>query len=396
MKSSHRPSVTFIREAGPDQKIFRAKWVCLDPDRIMENGCVQVENGKITDIFKAGQTTRGARDMGPGVLMPFLVNGHVHLELSALKNKLPLGQGFGPWVKALVEKRQELGPAGLAPRALDEAKNLVHKGMGMVGEISTLGLTMEMIGLSGLGGVWFQEWLGNTPGDSLLEKGGRLFYSGAGHAPHTTDPGLLKKVKKATGNRGLPFSIHVAETRDERDFLQGRKGEWNRFLKNRGIETRHWPLGSKTPVRYLDHLGLLDPLTLCVHLIHADKKDMDILGQSGARVCICPRSNHNLHGRLPDVEAMLDKDLTIALGTDSLASCSSLSIFDEMAYIKKSFQRVDPKRILTMATLNGARALGLDHVAGTLDRGKESAFIYLNLEAGNESRLIEKVTSNEF
>ena len=79
----------------------------------------------------------------------------------------------------------------------------------------------------------------------------------------------------------------------------------------------------------MDALGLLDPGTLAVHLLRVNGPDLEILRKSGVRICICPRSNQNLHQHLPPLTEMLAHGLAPALGTDSLASCDSLNLFDE-------------------------------------------------------------------
>ncbi|WP_022669380.1 amidohydrolase family protein [Desulfospira joergensenii] len=390
-------SIAMIRETGAP-KIHRAKWILVDPDRVIENGQVETAGGKILKTGPAGQGSgrEPVTDHGSGVLMPVLVNTHLHLELSALKNRLPLGRGFQPWVRALLKEREALGPAGLAAGAAKAVREMESLGIGLVGEISTLGITRELLEKSLLGGVWFHEFLGTAPMESELENRERLSFSVAGHSPHTTAPDLLQDLKKAARDSGLPFSIHVAESEEEFRFIRGGAGEWKAFLESRGIDTRSWPLGSKSPVQYLDDLGLLDPWTLCVHLIRLETRDLDILARSGAHACICPRSNLNLHGRLPDIETMLAKNLAPALGTDSLASCDSLGIFDEMEFVKKHFPGTLPRDLLAMATINGARALGCEGFSGTLERGKQAAFIYVDLEARDKYELRERLTSNEF
>jgi len=388
--------------------VHRAGWVIITPWQVIENGCIEVENGLIKDVYRAfpgknrGQHTI---DHGPGVMMPCLVNAHLHLELSALKNALSFDKGFAAWVQQLLEKREAAGTAVLVSAAKKAAKQLVEKGVGYIGEISTLGLTRTIVQSLNLSGVWFQEFLGSDQPDTMIgktrvgktriEKNESLSFSLAGHAPHTTDPLLLQAAKNETIARNLPFSIHLAESDVESKFISGQKGQWGDFLMSRGIDTSSWPIGSKSPVQYLEDLGVLDSSTLAVHLLNIEPRDLDILVETQTQICLCPRSNLNLHKRLPDIGKMLEKKLAPALGSDSLASCDSLSIFDEMAFIRQKYPNIDPAQVLSMATINGARALGLLHRAGTLDKGKKSAFIYVDLNVRNKTDLIERVTTHE-
>lgn len=388
-----------------EKTIHRAGWVLINPFFIIENGCVEVENGWITDVYKASDRLnsspgkdmpgKNSIDHGPGVLMPPLVNAHLHLELSGLKDTLSFDRGFAAWVLELLEKREAAGETKLIHEAEKAARQLTLHGIGYIGEISTLGITRTIAQSEKLFGVWFQEFLGSARPEGKIENYDSLSFSMAGHGPHTTDPFLLQAVKKKTLAKKLPFSIHLAESNEESEFIAGQKGQWSQFLTSRGIDTSLWPIGSKSPVQYLDDLDVLDSLTLAVHLLNMDDQDMDILARTNTRVCICPRSNFNLHKKLPDVEKMLEKNLAPALGTDSLASCDSLSILDEMAFVRQKFPKIHPVHILSMATINGARALGLEHLSGSLDKGKKSEFIYADVNVCSKSDLLESLTVNE-
>ena len=193
----------------------------------------------------------------------------------------------------------------------------------------------------------------------------------------------------------MPFSIHVAESDDESKFIQERKGQWADFLTSRGIDWSSWEIGSKTPVTYVNDMELLDPLTIAVHLLTVNDKDLEILASSKTKVCVCPRSNQNLHGKLPDIEKMIKAGIKPALGTDSLASCDSLNIFDEMTFVKKQYPGLDPATIFSMGTITGARALGIERLTGTLSKGKRAQFLYRSVKAVNKKDLFQRIISNE-
>lgn len=390
----------FIKKviSGTENKreVHRAGWVIMDSAKAIQNAYLKIENGFIKEVCTG--TPKGIFiDHGPGVLIPPLVNAHLHLELSALKSRLPFDKGFQHWVRSLLELRQSLGTKALIREAKMAVSVLPASGTLYVGEVSTLGITKQILENSGLNGVFFQEYLGSDHDDKRdIKKNTPLSFSVAGHAPHTSSPKLLKALKIQSRSAGLPFSIHVAESEEESEFIFYKKGAWADFLTERGIDYERWDIGSKTPVAYLYHMGLLDSLTLAVHLLHVTKEDMDILARSQVKVCVCPRSNQNLHGRLPDIENMLKNGIRPALGTDSLASCDSLDIFDEMAFVAKHYSKLDPQTVFSMATLNGAEALGLENITGTLAKGKKADFIYLPVDVKNEKKLFERIISNEY
>lgn len=377
-----------------EKEIHRAGWIVVDASTIVENGCIEVENGIIIGVYK-GTPTGKIIDHGPGVLMPPLVNAHLHLELSALKNRLPFDKGFKYWVKTLLEKRDALTQETLVKEARKAALNLKESGNLYVGEISTLGITKTIMEDSGLSGIWFHEFLGMKRQAVHTRKQDPVSFSVAGHAPHTSSPELLSALKERSRSDNLPFSIHVAESEEESEFIRDKKGSWADFLTDRGIDWSTWDIGSKTPIAYMNDMGLLDPLTISVHVLNVNDKDMGILAQSKSKVCVCPRSNSNLHGRLPDIEKMIKYGIEPALGTDSLASCDSLNILDEMVFVKNHYPALDPEIIFSMATINGAMALGLERLTGTLSKGKKAWFLYRSEGAGNRKDLFQRILSNE-
>ncbi len=387
-------NITIIKPVEGRQ-VHRAGWVITDPSCVIENGYIEVENGVILDVHQ-GVPKEKCIDHGPGVLMPPLVNTHLHLELSALKNSLPFNRGFKAWVNTLLEKRAKLSQDELIKAADRSVNDLFNSGTLWIGDISTLGIAGPVLNGSVLYGISFHEFLGSDiPSTVFTQKRDSISSSLAGHAPHSSSPRLLKALKQQTIKSGLPFSIHVAESDDEQEFIHDKKGEWADFLTSRGIDWSSWDIGSKTPVEYVRQMGLLDRLTIVVHALNANDNDIDILKNSETKVCVCPRSNQNLHGKLPDIGKMIKKGLHPALGTDSLASCDSLSIFDEMAFVKKYYPGIAPEVIFSMATINGAKALSLEGLTGALLKGYKAPFLYKSLSTTNKKDLFNQIVSNE-
>ena len=376
--------------------IHRAGWVVVDPWTVYPNGYVRVEDGVIHTI---GQRTTPAistdsgqvRDHGDGVLFAALVNTHTHLELSALRGRMTTHKGFGFWVKDLIEKRALLDNATLLKAAESGIREILASGCGAVGEIASLGLTLGPMQKSGLAGVWFREYLGDRVSIPEYREThpGDLPVSLAGHAPHTTSPTVLTEIKRRTRRQNTPFSIHLAESDEEMSFLTTGQGSWKDFLQSRGIDSTSWGLPVESPVKYMQSLGILDDRTILVHVLHADQADLNVIHESGAHVCLCPRSNTTLHGRLPDIDGMIRTGIPLCLGTDSLASVNSLSLFDEMTFISKSFSNIAPERIFQMATSGGAAALGLDSRMGSLAPGKEARLAYCDIQAYRPSQIVE-------
>ncbi len=368
----------------------RAKWVLVGPERIIQDGYVTVRGGKILESGR-GNGSKGTRmeDHGPGVLMPALVNAHTHLDLTPLAGALSTGHGFMPWVEAVIKGKATLTDEEMAKGILEGRRLLLESGCILAGDHRSFRL-QDNTREKPLVHV-FHEYLGSDfprPGNGY----GIPFSSLAAHAPHTTAPVLIRHLKDQCNQRNQVLSMHVAESVEEWEFVTGTKGNWAEFLGNRGISFEGWGLPSPSPVRHLEKLGILDEHTLAVHLVEADRSDLEILKQKGVRVCLCPRSNRNLLARLADVKTILDMGMQPALGTDSLASVSSLDLFAEMRFLAREIPGIPPHEIIAMGTVNGARALHMEREWGTLDPGKQAAMLYVPVRTGNAGSLLETLT----
>jgi 5-methylthioadenosine/S-adenosylhomocysteine deaminase len=182
------------------------------------------------------------------------------------------------------------------------------------------------------------------------------------HSPYTCSPDTIRAAKKAARAHGVLFQIHTAETRVEQDLIK--EG------------------GGMSPVEYLDHLGVLDEDTLLVHAVWVDGADIATIAEKGARVSHNPESNMKLAAGVAPVTDMLKAGITVGLGTDGCASNNDLDLFQEMDTAAKlhKVHTLDPTvldadTVLRMATIEGARAIGLGGVTGSLEKGKAADLI---------------------
>lgn len=366
-----------------DRKTYRAKWLMTDPWTVLENGYVHTIGSRI-DAVGSGKPPGDTPviDMGSGVMIPPLVNAHTHLELSALKGKLPTGCGFLQWASELVRKRDTLPEAVLLEAASDALDGLIASGCAAIADISTLGITHALLSNTPIGGFFFHEHLGNRLPESMtVIKERSLSCSLAAHAPHTTTPVLFKEISRLTSEAGLPMSVHLSESEDELHFIRSGRGAWADFLSSRGVDFSNWPIPSESPVHYLKDLGVLSDHLLAVHLLNVTTEEIQILMDRNVSMCLCPRSNLFLHDKLPDIPRFLALGARPGLGTDSLASAPSLSILDEMAFISDNYHDIHPGEIIAMGTVYGAGALGLEDRFGRLQPGFHSPPLYIPIEA---------------
>ena len=205
-----------------------------------------------------------------------------------------------------------------------------------------------------------REW----KGDSLVTP------SVCAHSPYTCSRDTLLKAKQLAETYAATLQIHLSETAAEVDDLLARAG--------------------KRPAEWLYSLGLLDSRTVCAHGVWLDAKEVGLLGLCGSSVVHCPKSNLKLASGVADVATYLGRGLNVALGTDGAASNNALDMVEEMRFaaLLAKVRTHDPaalnaRQALRMATLNGARALGLGDVTGSLEPGKRADLLLVHLDASN-------------
>jgi 5-methylthioadenosine/S-adenosylhomocysteine deaminase len=185
------------------------------------------------------------------------------------------------------------------------------------------------------------------------------------HSPYTCSEATLKKAKDAADANGVLFQIHTAETKDE-------------YVS---IQTKH----HTTPVKYLDKIGIIDQNTLLVHAVWLDNDDIEIMAKRRASVSHNPESNMKLASGIAPVPALLKAGVTVGLGTDGCASNNNLDLFSEMDTAAKlhKVNTMDPTvmdavTVLKMATIDGAKSLGLQDIIGSLEVGKKADVIIID------------------
>ncbi len=221
-----------------------------------------------------------------------------------------------------------------------------------------------------------------------------------GHAPYSTGPNLLKFIKKRCRQQETIFSLHLAENIDEALLLDKGEGCFAKFLQERGGLDGTFPVAgidSRDVVGYLENLGILDDKTLCVHCVHLDDREIQLLAGTGTHVCLCPGSNRFLGVGTAPLEKILAAGILPALGTDSIASNPVLDLWQEMSILAEEHQSVDSATILAMATLGGAKALHRETDFGALAPGCRARFLHVEgreyEKAEGADQLLQRLTS---
>lgn len=198
-------------------------------------------------------------------------------------------------------------------------------------------------------------------------ENGRITTMLGPHAPYTCPPEFLREVIAASAAQDIPIHIHLAETAGEVAQTKERYG--------------------RTPVQLMEELGLFDRQVLAAHCVHVDAADRAILARMRGGVSHNPRSNLKLACGIAPVAGMLAEQVPVGLGTDGAASANQLGIFEEMrlAALLQKTTSGDPTvlpapQALELATLGGARALGLARSIGSIEVGKAADLILVDLE----------------
>ena len=354
---------------------------------VLDDAAVAVEDGAILAVGAYADLRRGhlgpVRDLGDVVLAPATFNSHVHLEMCHLLGKTHKGDGFVPWVKSLLaQPLYELDAA----RVRSELLRAEQKGVAFMADISTHNAPRigPILASSGLGFVSFREVIGNdVPADPAellprvreVAECGRGVMSVAGHALYSTGGGRLRASKEAAA--GLPWSLHLAEHTDEDGMLLRGESEFLDLLKSRGVLS-HYEAPGERPAPLAARLELLDADSLLVHCVTLVDDDIALVAQSGATVCLCPRSNEYIGEGTPPLRALLRAGVNVCLGTDGLCSNDDLDPYGEVAWVLSREPDMGLTEALALVTSNPARffARGVPYAAslGELAPGRAARF----------------------
>lgn len=397
--------------------IYAASWLINPEESSVAGGAILVRDGVITDIGTVAELRQNYSASVveyPGcAIVPGFVNAHTHLELTHFPSwRLRMDIDYYPrrftdWIIQLIKIARGLKPEDYPPSVREGMRMCLESGTTAIGEIVS---NPDLVGLyrnSSLSGRLYLEVLGQDPVRFNDKLAGALAAAGTGgttsmltglspHSPYTIGAEHLPAIRDAAFTHRLPLAIHISESNAETDFIFDSSGPlaqdfypflgWEQYLTH--------PLRC-SPTELLDRHGLLTPDTLAVHCVHVSMADARLLKERGVSIALCPRSNEKLDvGRAP-VALFRKLGIPLALGTDSLASNDSLSLWDEMRYVLDTFSSdFVPEDVFRMATIGGASALGIAKSAGSLKVGKRADFQVIENCGDTEEGLLDRVVRN--
>lgn len=345
----------------------------------IHDGGILVQDGRIAALGP-WERLRGqgfAADLGAVTVVPGLINAHTHLGLSHLAGRIPAGLGFSAWADRLFACLRDTGDKTALDAALQEAS---RSGTCFVADLVGRDSTRirQALEAQSLGGHLFQEFSG-CPGEkefaprSLSEP-----WSPAVHALYSTGADYARSIKFWCRAHGLPFSLHLAEAPGENELLMTGRGEFAEFLRSRRILPKGFVAPGMDAVAFARDVGLLDQATLAVHCVQIGQTGVELLAESGATVCLCPRSNDWIGVGNAPVAMLCEAGVPLCLGTDSLASNVDMDLWAELRAVRRLMRdQMNLGDLLALVTVNPAKVLGIAAQYGSLEVGKRAVWAVL-------------------
>lgn len=385
-----------------DTALYTASWLYNPGQPQVPGGGLAVRDGLIVEVGTADKLIarygRPTEEYPGCAILPGFVNAHTHLELTHFPAwRLRGGLDYHPrrfvdWIVQMVKVRRGISQDETRVSLKAGIAASLRAGTTAVGDIVTAPELLSVYDGTAMGGRLYQELIGQDQSlfESRLLKVLQAVPALTGirqpglspHAPYTLGEAVLPAITAAAQHGNLPLSLHLAESPDEDRLLFDSTGPlaeelyplvgWQGYLP----APRHI-----TPVRYFDQAGLLKPSTLAVHCVQLTPSDAALLKERGVTICLCPRSNERLAVGTAPVHLFKKMGIPLCLGTDSLASNDSLSMWDEIRFALDSYKgELGPEELLEMATAGGARGIGMAESGGVLAAGKRADFQVVAVE----------------
>jgi 5-methylthioadenosine/S-adenosylhomocysteine deaminase len=368
----------------------------FNPGVVAIDGTDIVAVGPIADITARFRAAEQINASG-AVVIPGLINTHTHAPMvlyRGLADDLPLQEWLEKYIfpaeaKTVSREMVRVGTNLAAAEMIESGTTTFADMYYFEEEIARATKAAGLRGVLGQTIIQFPVADAKTPDEGLarteafikeFEHDPLIVPAVAPHAPYTNDTKTLVAARALATKYGVPVLIHVSETRDE--------------VKN--SQAAH---GGMSPVAYLESIGFWGPRTVAAHGVWVSPEDMAILRNRQVAVSHNPESNMKLASGVAPVPAYLAAGITVGLGTDGAASNNDLDMFEAMreaAFLHK-VQTGDPRAIpaataLEMATIDGARALGLDKQIGSLESGKRADVIVVSMNSARQTPLYDPIS----
>jgi len=380
---------------------FRADQIFTGHEMLQENLVLVTDTDGVVIELIAAADAGDDIETHRGILSPGFINCHCHLELSHLKGLIPKHTGLVDFVFKVVTERHYEESVILAAISAAEAE-MVKNGIVAVGDICNNNLTIAQKQKGNLYYRNFIETSGFPPvvAETRFQRSVDLYDTYlkvlpanaiVPHAPYSVSPELFGKIN-AFPNNGL-LTIHNQEIPDENELFENGKGDFLRMYDKMNIDISFFkPSGRSSLQTYLPYFTKGQSVIL-VHNVATAAADIEFvqLATSNSQLqtyfCLCPNANLYISNKLPDMKLFSDRQ-NMVLGTDSLASNDQLSILAEIQTLQQHFPEVNPLTFLQWATINGAKALGIEKSYGSFEKGKKPGIVLIDEHFVKAKRII--------
>lgn len=387
--------------------IVRARTIVPMEGEPIENGAVAINGNRIAAVgrFEDVRASHSGEviDLGEMVVLPGLINAHCHLDYTILRGKIPQQASFADWIRAINTHKDALSEADYIASITDGLAEARSFGTTSIlnleaypellprlprpalrvwwcAEMIDLRKTVDVKAVSETLRAWFhshQDWLGG--------------FGLAPHAPYTASPKLYCEAAAIARANHLPFTTHLGESREEMQMFRDASGPLFEFLRSIGR-----PMSDDgTPLENLMRTAPIGEDWIVAHLNELADGDFELLARGPKfHIAHCPRS-HTFFGHAPFAwEKLRALGFNIALGTDSLASNSSLSLFAEMRELMRKEPWLPAREVLATVTVNAAAALGQSGSLGKIRPGFYADLIGIPARA-SKNDVFEKVVEHD-
>jgi len=390
--------------------LLKSKYLLKDPYSVIDNGAVLIDGGKIKfagcvkDINN--HESYQIIDLGNSAIVPGFVNTHAHLDLTHLRKCIIYNGNFTDWIRQLVNEKKEWTEREYLSSIRSGIKSSLESGTTTVADITRNGLALEELQKSKIRKTLFYELIDFNPDSAEntivnfkdiirnVKQNDLLSIGIFPHAPYTVSEELYRECKRVSRELGICIATHISETIDEAIFLTRGTGNFASLLKDFDMLNNWKPPGLR-PVNYMKNIGFLENGCILVHCNYLSGEEVDQIEKSNSTIVFCPRSHKYFRHKDHPFYKLGNRNINIALGTDSLASNDSLSILDEMKYIYTQHKTSKPQDIFYMGTIAGAIALRLNNKIGKLEDGYDADIAVINIKKETVSNIYNGIFSQD-
>jgi cytosine/adenosine deaminase-related metal-dependent hydrolase len=390
--------------------LLKSKYLLKDPHSAIKNGAVLIDDGKVKFAGRANDINNHEScqivDLESSVIVPGFVNTHTHLDLTHLHNFIKYNGNFTDWIRQLVKAKKEWTESEYLSSIRSGIKKSLESGTTTVADITRNGLALEELQKSKIRKTLFYELIDFDPDsaestiDNLKAKLRKVRQNDLlsigifPHAPYTASEDLYRKSKSVSEESGYAIATHISETIDEANFLTRGAGHFVSLLRDFDM-LKEWKPPGLRPVNYMNNIGFLENGCILVHCNYLTGEEVDYIDESNSTIVFCPRSHKYFRHKDHPFYMLGNRDINIALGTDSLASNESLSILDEMKYIHTQHKTLKPRDILYMGTIAGATALRLNNKIGKLEEGYDADIVVIDIKNETVTNIYDGIFSHD-